>query len=315
MSFMPWSFRALLPVLVLFGAPLARAEVDSPSGPLARGKLKVVATLPSFADLARQVGGEEVEVVSLVQGTEDPHFVDAKPALLPPLHRAELLIRAGLGLEDSWLPALVIGAQNEKLRDGTDSNLDASTVVVLAEVPPGRIDQSLGNVHAGGNPHFMLDPRNAVLLTQAIAERFGKLVPAKAAGFQQRAQAYSKELQLKIAAWEVALKPLTGRPVVTYHKSWVYFSAWVGLKEVGTLESKPGIPPSPAHILALVKLMREKSAKLLLLEPYYPISAAKLVARDARAKVLVLPSEVHGAPSVKSYIGLMDRIVAQLKRL
>lgn len=275
-------------------------------------KLQVVTTLPSFADIAQRVGGDEVKAVSLTKGTQDPHFVDAKPDLILYLNKADLLIRAGLGLEDGWLPPLLTGSRNGRIQIGSEGHLDVSTLVSLKEVPKGPLDRSMGDVHPGGNPHFMLDPANGAVVARAVAERLGKLEPQKASEFVKRAEAFAAELSKKIHAWHGALKALRGVPVVTYHKSWVYFSEWAGLVEAGYVEPKPGIPPSPDHIVKLVSLMKQKKVKLMLIEPYYPKGSAEEVARETGAKLLVVPTEVLGTPEAKDYVSLFDEIVKLL---
>ena len=281
------------------------------SGP-ALAKIKVVTTLPSFADIAENVGGDEVDVTSLTKGTQDPHFVDAKPDLILYLNRANLLIRAGLGLEDGWLPPLVTGSRNGSIQNGSDGSLDVSTLMELKETPKGPVDRSQGDVHPGGNPHFMLDPRNGVILANGIANRLAGIDPSKAEYFRKRAENYSKDLKQRTEAWKKALKPIEGKPIVTYHKSWVYFSEWAGLKEVGTVEPKPGIPPSPAHVVKTINLIREKKITLIIMEPFYPKGVTQEVAKETNAKLLILPAEVHGTPEAKTYFGLFDAIVKAL---
>jgi zinc/manganese transport system substrate-binding protein len=283
------------------------------NGVLAFAKLKVVATLPSFGDIASEVGGEDVSVTSLTKGTQDPHFVDAKPDLILSLNRADLLIHAGLGLEDGWLPPLVVGARNAKIQSGGAGNMDVSTLIALKDVPKGKVDRASGDVHPGGNPHYMLDPRNGVLFAQGLAEKLSALDPSKAAEYKKRADAYSQKLKAKIATWDPRFKAFSGKPVVTYHKSWIYFTDWVGLVEDGHVEPKPGVPPSPQHVVELVNLMRQKKVKLILMEPFYPKGVAEDVAHQAGAELLVLPTEVGGSPAAKTYIDVFEQILSGLE--
>jgi zinc/manganese transport system substrate-binding protein len=275
-------------------------------------KINVVTSLPSFGDIASNVGGDEVDVSSLTKGTQDPHFVDAKPSLILKLNKADLLIRAGLGLEDGWLPPLVTGARNVKIENGGDGNLDASTKMNLKEVPTTKIDRSQGDVHPGGNPHFMADPRNGIIIARAIAEYLTKLEPSKADYFKKHSDAYIADLKTKIASWEKTIAPLKGKKVITYHKSWTYFSDWVGLDEAGYLEPKPGVPPSPDHIAKLIGIMKQKEVKLIIMEPFYPKGVGEDVATRTGAKLLVLPTEVDGVPEAKTYIGMFDYTVRKL---
>jgi zinc/manganese transport system substrate-binding protein len=280
---------------------------------VALAKVTIVTTLPSFADIAKNVGGDEVNVIPLTRGNQDPHFVDAKPDLMLSLNKADLLIRAGLGLEDGWLPPLLVGSRNGKIQNGTDGNFDASSVMVLKEVPKTALDRAQGDVHPGGNPHFMVDPRNGIVLANAIAERLAKLDPGKAADFKKRAAAYGTDLKKHIEQWEKDLKPLAGISVITYHKSWIYFLDWAHFKEAGTVEPKPGIPPSPEHVVQLIRLMKQQKIKLILMEPYYPKGVSQDVAQQTGAKLLVLPTEVKGNAEAKTYIDMFDQIVKQLK--
>ncbi|MGZ3687171.1 MAG: metal ABC transporter substrate-binding protein [Bdellovibrionota bacterium] len=282
-------------------------------GAQAHAKIQVVTTLPSFADIASQIGGDEVAVKSLTRGTQDPHFVDAKPDLILYLHRADLLIHAGLGLEDGWLPPLQTGSRNDKIQTGSDGNLNVSTLIPLKEVPKGPLDRAQGDVHPGGNPHFMLDPHNGVLLAEALAARFAKMDPSKADDFERRAAIFKREIAERAPKWKKELAWLQGQPIVTYHKSWVYFIDWIGLNEIGTVEPKPGIPPSPEHLVTLINLMRQKNAHLIIMEPFYPKGAAEHVAETTHAKLVVLPAEVFGTPEAKTYFALFDNIVERLK--
>jgi zinc/manganese transport system substrate-binding protein len=278
-------------------------------------KIRVVTSLPSFGDIATNVGGDEVDVDSLTKGTQDPHFVDAKPSLILKLNKADLLIRAGLGLEDGWLPPLVTGARNAKIQNGGDGNLDASARMSLKEVPTGKIDRSQGDVHPGGNPHFMTDPRNGIVLAKAIAEYLSKIDPSKADFFKKRSDAYISKLRAKITIWEKSLAALKGKKVVTYHKSWIYFSEWVGLEEVGYLEPKPGVPPSPDHIAKLIGLMKQKNVPIIIMEPFYPKGVGEDVASRTSSQLLILPTEVLGVPEAKTYIDMYNYIVQKMNEV
>jgi zinc/manganese transport system substrate-binding protein len=273
----------------------------------------VVTTLPSFADIAKNVGGDDVNAISLTRGTQDPHFVDAKPDLMLSLNKADLLIRAGLGLEDGWLPPLLTGSRNGKIQNGTEGNLDASSIMPLKEVPKTPLDRAQGDVHPGGNPHFMVDPRNGIILANAIVERLSKIEPSKAADFRKRADAFIADLKKHIEQWDKDLKPFAGTSVVTYHKSWIYFLDWAHFKEAATVEPKPGIPPSPEHVVQLIDLMKKQKIKLILMEPFYPKGVAQDIAQKTGAKLLVLPAEVKGTSDAKTYFDVFDQIIKQVK--
>ena len=280
----------------------------------ALAKINVVTTLPSFADIATQVGGDEVSVVTLTRGNQDPHFVDARPDLVLKLNRAELIIHAGLGLEDGWLPPLLVGARNGAIQLGSMGNLNVATLMALKDRNFGNMDRSAGDVHPGGNPHFMLDPHNGVVLAIGIADKLGQMEPEKSGFFHKRADDYSKKMLEKIASWEKDSKPaLSGKTVVTYHRSWIYLTEWLGIQTLGHVEPKPGIPPSPGHIIKLVKQMKNTQVKALIMEPFYPRGVNEDVARQTGAQLLVLPAEVGGVSEAKTYIEMFDYILKELK--
>ena len=294
----------LLSVLVLVGALAAWA--DEP--------LKVVTTIETFADLARRVGGEKVSVESLSHGYQDPHFVEARPNLMVTLNRADLLVRVGLDLEIGWLPLLVQGSRNEKILAGQAGDLDVSTLIDVTDVPQVKVSRAMGDIHPGGNPHYWVPPVNAVRIAKGLAERFKQLRPADAAYFDAQFQKFFTELKSRAAGWEALAKPLAGRKIVTYHRSWVYVSKWLKLEEVGYVENKPGVPPSPDHLAELIMLMRNQGVKTIVMEDFYNRSVAETVAEKADAKVLSMPSDVGSRPDIKTYFELVDAVLGQLAK-
>jgi zinc/manganese transport system substrate-binding protein len=288
--------------LALLVATAARAEEP----------LRVVTSIETFADLARRVGGDKVQVESLSHGYQDPHFVEAKPNLMVALHRADLLIRVGLELEIGWLPPLVLGSRNEKLQPGQPGDLDCSVFIDLLDVPATKVDRSQGDIHPMGNPHYWLPPVNAVKIAKGISERLSQLRPADREYFAQQFQQFVAELKTRAPAWDVKAKKLAGTKVVTYHKSWSYVSRWLKLDEVGYVENRPGIPPSPDHLAQLIVLMREQKVPLILVEDFYNRSIADDVAAKANARVVSAPSDVGAKPNIKSYFDLIDALLTAI---
>jgi zinc/manganese transport system substrate-binding protein len=278
-----------------------------------KGKLQVVATLPELGDLARQVGGDQVEVFTIAKGTQDPHYLEAKPSFSVKLNRADLLIYSGLELEIGWLPLLVQGARNPKVIAGGPGELNASKALDrILEVPSGNVDRSQGDIHPLGNPHYLLDPRNGLKVAALIADKLKELDPANAAVYEQNRAAYEKKLSTKISEWEKAAAPLKGLEVVEYHKGFEYLADWLGLKVEDYLENKPGIPASPQHKQELIKMMQQKKIPLILVATYNPPHDAEEVARQTGAKVATIPAAVEGEPGVDSYLDLFDHIVKEL---
>ena len=307
MRFVPLSFLTLLLVALSWLAP---AEAEA--------RLKVVATLPDLAAVAREVGGPDAEVTALSLPSQDPHFVDARPHLVLALNRADLLLLTGLELETGWLPTLITGARNARIQPGAVGYLDASTVVPLKQVPAGRIDRSMGDIHPGGNPHYMSDPRNGARVAKAVADRLAALDPAHRAGYQARAKKLAAEALAVAKAQEARFKalPASKRRVVTYHQSLVYLLEWLQLEQVATLEPKPGIPPSPGHIASVLGTMRQRAVGAVLQEEYFPTTAAKLLAQKTQATLVVLPGGPDfekGQGYVAHVQALSDKIFEALK--
>ena len=211
---------------------------------VAQAKLNVVATLPDFGSLAREIGGDKVDVTVLAKATEDPHFVDARPSFVVSLRSADVLIDGGAELEIGWLPPLLQNARNPKIEIGKPGRVQASQGIRLMNVPT-NVTRAAGDVHALGNPHFMSDPIIAKAVAQHIAQSFAALDPADAAFYEANCKKFEATINAKLQEWGTAMLPFKGQPVVAYHDSWPYFAHRFGLNIEIFLEPKPGIPPSP----------------------------------------------------------------------
>ncbi|MGH7900599.1 MAG: metal ABC transporter substrate-binding protein [Thermodesulfobacteriota bacterium] len=284
------------------------------SSRVALAKVQIVTSVPNFAAIAQEIGGDKVEVKSIAKGYQDPHFVDAKPIFIRDLNRADLLIYQGLDLEIGWLPVLITGSRNSKITSlSSPGRLDASTSISnILEVPTTRVDRSMGDIHSFGNPHYTLDPRNGILVARGIAARLMQIDPENSTFFEENYKDFSRRLNEKIKEWDRELAPYKGTEVVTYHKSWVYFTNWAGFKEVGWIEPKPGIPPSPSHVANLIKNMVLMNVKLVIAESYYPQKTARIIAEKTGSEFLVLPSSVGATEEVRTYIDLFDTIVSEI---
>ncbi len=280
----------------------------------ASAKLRVVTTTPDFAAIAEEIGGDRILVESLSKGYQDPHFVDAKPNFILKLNKADLMIYNGLGLEVGWLPTLLTGSRNSKIaQTGALGNLDASTLIPnLLEIPATQIDRSMGDIHPGGNPHYMLDPRNALPVAHGIASRLAQIDPEGKELYQANYTRFVKELKLKINEWQQQLEPYKGSNVVTYHKLWAYFTDWAELKEIGFIEPKPGIPPSASHVSRLIKVIEQSNVGLILAANYYPEKTPRIIAEKTGAVFLALPVMVGGRDGINTYTELFDTIVDEI---
>src|ERR687886_687967 len=249
---------------------------------LAHAKLNVVATLPDFGALAREVGGDKVNVTVLAKPTEDPHFVDARPSFVVALRNADALIDGGAELEIGWLPPLLQNARNPKLDIGKPGRIQASQGIRLMNVP-SNVTRAAGDVHALGNPHFTVDPIIAKAIAQHIAQSFAAVDAANAATYEANYKKFEATINAKLQEWGAAMLPFKGQHVVAYHDSWPYFSHRFGVDIDIFLEPKPGIPPSPAHLAEVIQQIKAQHIKAIIVEPYHDRKIADKVASESGA--------------------------------
>ncbi len=272
----------------------------------ADAKVNVVTTVQTFKSLVEAIGGDRVTVTALVGENVDPHYVDAKPSYALTLNRAQLLVHVGLELEKGWLPPLLAQARNPKIQVGQRGNLDASSTGIEVREAAAVVSRAAGDIHPLGNPHYWLMPDAALAVARAIAERLSAIDPDGAKVYAERLTAFTEKLGARRRAWEEAGRALAGVKVVTYHRSWAYLTAWLRLVEIGSIEPKPGVPPSPSHLAGLVERAKQEGARLVLVESFYPRNTAERVAAMAGMKLVVLP------PDGADYFALMDGILASL---
>lgn len=278
----------------------------------ASAALRVVTTTEGLAALAREVGGDRVSVESLSRGVQDPHFVDANPMLAVKLRDADLLVDVGLDLEVGWLPPLVNQSRHAAIQPGGARRLTAATAVQVLDVPTGVVDRSRGDLHPGGNPHFLADPRRGVQVARAIAARLAELDPAGAGAYQAHAAAFTVRIEAALAGWKAQLRPLAGRKVFVHHRTLTYFLDWTGLVSAGEMEPRPGTPPPSSHLADLVTLARQEGIKACVVENYYDSRSDELVARLVGGTVVRIPGDVGGEPGASSYTAWLDLLVRRV---
>jgi zinc/manganese transport system substrate-binding protein len=277
----------------------------------ASAKLNVVATLPDFGSLAREIGGDKVDVVVLAKATEDPHFVDARPSFVVSMRNADVLIDGGAELEIGWLPPLLQNARNPKIEVGKPGRVEASAGVRLMNVPT-NVTRAAGDVHALGNPHFTVDPIIAKAIAQHIAQSFSTLDAANAAVYDANYKKFEATINAKLQEWGAALLPFKGQNVVAYHDSWVYFAHRFGLNIDIFLEPKPGIPPSPSHLTEVIAQMKAQKIKVILVEPFHDRRIAEKVASATGAKVVDFAQFPGGLPGTDNYVKLIGTLISRL---
>src|SRR5437588_8455793 len=202
-------------------------------------KLNVVTSTTDMAALTREVGGDKVNVEALARGYQDPHFVEAKPSFLLKLRHADLLIVVGLELEIGWLPPLITQSSNPRIQVGAPGYLDASRFAKILEIPTGQVTRAEGDVHPLGNPHYWLDPDNALRIAKGIQNKLSEMRPNDAAYFAQRYDSFEQRLKQADEKWLAEMQPYTGRKIVTYHRSWPNFAEHFHLDVVRYVEPRP----------------------------------------------------------------------------
>jgi len=267
-------------------------------------QIRVITTIPDLADMTKQIGKDLVNVESLTRGVEFMHAVPVKPSFVPKLNRADVLVTIGLDLEVSWLPALLEVANNTRILPGQPGHIDTSVGIPVAEVPR-TFDRSEGDVHPKGNPHYNLDPVNGRIMARNIAEGLSRNYPQHKATFDKNLNAYLGELNKAIVQWEAMASPLKGVKIVPYHQDWTYFANRYGLQIIGTIELKPGIEPTPNHLLALAQRTKEEKAQVIIYGPQSDRFPRQLASQTG-AVVVRLQQISGGSRDTDTYIKFID---------
>ena len=277
-------------------------------------EIHVVATLPVYASLAREVGGDRVEVKTLAPGNQDPHFLDAKPSYAVDLNKADLLIEGGLELEVGWLPPVVVQARNPKILRSSPGNVNLAEGINVLEVPKTMVDRSLGDIHPLGNPHAWLDPRNAKIMAANIYQHLAKIDPEGKTYYETRLKDFLGRLNAAIAKWNTEIQSFKGKDVLTFHKSLSYFADWTGLNVVATIEPKPGIPPSSGRVDELLKLLPNYQVKAILVENFYPKKIPEYLSQKANIPMVIVPTDT-GEEGINTYFDLMETLIQDIKKV
>jgi zinc/manganese transport system substrate-binding protein len=277
----------------------------------AAAALNVFACEPEWASLAQELGGDKVSVVSATTALQDPHRIEARPSLIARIRSADLAICSGSELEVGWLPLLFTQSGNDRIQPGTPGFIEASQFVGRLEIPK-VVDRALGDIHPSGNPHVHLDPRNIAKVGSVITERLAEIDHANAELYRKRAEDFGKRWQEAMQRWQQQATALKGVPVVVYHKDMSYFINWAGMREAGSLEPKPGIPPTPSHLAELVERMKRNPAKVIVYSAYNNPKAAEFLSERSGIANVMLPFTVGGTAKAKDLFGLFDDTIERL---
>lgn len=278
--------------------------------PVYAQKIRVITTTPELADITKQIGKELVDVESLTRGVEYMHAVPVKPSFVPKLNRADILVAMGLDLEISWLPALLEVANNTKILPGQTGNIDCSVGISVSEVSR-TLDRSEGDVHPKGNPHYNLDPMNGKIIARNIATGLLRNYPQHRHIFEKNLNSYLAELDKAIARWQTMAAPLKGVKIVTYHQDWSYFADRFGLQQIGMIELKPGIEPTPNHLISLTQKMQQEKVQVIIYGPQSDRFPRQL-ANQTGATIVRLQQIAGGSAETDTYIKFIDYNVRTL---
>ena len=275
-------------------APPAQAE-----------KLRVVTSTTDLKALTEVVTGDLAEVDALARPNQNAHDLEVRPSLMLKVRRADALIVNGLEL-DGWADVVAQGANNSNVIPGAAGRIDASRGLNVLEVPKTRVDRSMGDIHPQGNPHYTLDPGMAPAVTQNIVDGLARIAPQHRAAFERNRQQFLASLEEAMGRWAKALEPYKGAGVVVSHAQWIYFLTRFSLVQVGTIEERPGIPPTANHLVKLISLMKEDKTKVIVAEPWSDLKLIERVAQDAGAQAAVLASAVGAMKATDTYVATID---------
>ncbi len=343
---MLYCIRRLRPLLMSIGMLLWMLSGSIPAESQNR-PLNVVATVPELGSLAREIGGDQVEVMVIAKGTEDPHFVEARPSFIKAVNQADVFIQMGMEMEVGWAPVLLQQSRNPNVQPGRPGFIDTAKVISPLGVPVGTIDRSMGDVHAAGNPHYLLDPLRGLQVAQYIRDQFPTLRPAERAVFAQRYTDFRQRLGNRLVGAELAalydfeklarlfahgklvaflesqnqthllsgwlgvMAPFVGTKVVGDHDMWKYFAERFRLNVVGLMEPKPGVSPTTRHLKSLIEMMKAQNVSLILTGAYYDPRHARFLAQRSSGKVVQMAHQVDSRPGTSDYLSMIDYNINQ----
>lgn len=276
----------------------------------ARANLKVFSCEPEWGSLLNELAGDKVDVDVGTSALQDVHVIEAKPSLIAKMRRADLVVCSGADLEIGWLPQLVHQSGNPKIVSGAGSFMAADQITTLEK--PSKLDRANGDVHPGGNPHFQMDPNRVLAIAKALDARLVQLDPQNAAVYQQRLADFSSRWTAAIARWQTKAAPLKGRNIVVHHNSWIYLTDWLGMHEIGSLEPKPGVPPTSAHLASLIDTTKSQNTLAIIRAAYQDPKPADWLAERTGVPAITLPFTVGGDAQAKDLFGLYDSTIDKL---
>jgi len=275
--------------------------------------IRVVATTTDMATLIMAVGGGHVTVETIVPPATDPEAFEPRPGDIDKVRRADLLVRVGLGY-DFWLDTLLAKIGDKRLMRGGEGYVDASVGIPLLEIRGQSVVNEGGHAHGAANPHYWLDPANAIIVTAGIVEALLRVAPAERDALVANRNRFLAELEERGRRWNESLAPFAGVKLIAYHNSWPYFARRFRLDLVAFIEPKPGVAPSPAHLARLIAEGRKAGVRAIVHEPYEPEDASRLAANRLGVPLVRLATSVGSLPHTDDYLALLDFNVTALVR-
>ncbi|MCO6413181.1 MAG: zinc ABC transporter substrate-binding protein [Thiogranum sp.] len=267
--------------------------------------VRVFSCEPEWASLVTELAGERADVFTATTPRQDPHYIQARPSLIAQLRNADLLVCTGAGLEAGWLPVLLRRAGNPRVQPGTERYIQAADHVPMLDVPQ-RLDRSEGDIHAEGNPHIQLDPRNIARVAKVVAERLAVIEPDHSDYYRSRLEDFQQRWQAAMQHWEQRAAPLRDMPIVVHHPSWTYFNHWLGLRQIATLEPRPGVAPGSRHLSQLLATLQETPALAVIRAPYQDAQASQWLASRTSIAMIEMPFTVGGNAQASDLFGLFE---------
>ena len=278
---------------------------------VAHADLNIFTTVPEWGALVNALGGDKVKNFTATAPLQDPHHIQARPSLIGRARNAQLVVATGAELEIGWLPVVLRDSGNPDIQENRPGLFEAARYVRLLDIP-ASVDRSMGDVHAQGNPHIQTDPRNLVPIARALAQRMGELDPANRDYYDGRLQAFLIAWEANLARWAEQARPLQGVRIWAQHDGFPYLNDWLGLKQVGTLEPRPGVDPSVAYLGEVLQRQKTLQGQMIITAAYQSDSASKWFSERTGLPVVVLPFTVGGTPEAKSREAFYGDTIARL---
>ena len=295
---------------IIFFSIVSAAALLTVAAP-AHADLKIFACEPEWGALAKELGGDKVDVYVVTTGQQDPHQIQARPSLIAKARDADMTVCSGSELEIGWLPMVAQQSANGKIQPGAPGAFEAAHYVHMLEVPT-RLDRSEGDIHPGGNPHIQTDPRNIALVTPPLVQRMDELDPANATYYNTRYTDFAQRWNAAFTKWQSEVAPLKGVSVAVQHKAWAYLLDWLGLEEVVALEPKPGVPPSSGYLAQVLETIQHQPVKMVIRAAYEDSRPSDFIAEKAKIPEVVLPFTIGGDDDAKDLFSLYDDTIKRL---